>query len=107
MQAHLAPSIASQSAFPLHFLEAPGEEKASHSSNITWNRNAAKPLDGPPGDPDDKPDNKKRNKMIDIKRKDKFLIDSTALKADMGRSRGNMKCEVNHFERRTKLTIND
>ena len=35
------------------------------------------------------------------------MIDSTALKAAKGRTRGSIKCEVERFERGTDLTIKD
>ena len=49
----------------------------------------------------------KRDREIDLKRKGQFLIDSTALRSAKGRSRGNMKGEVERFERGTDLTIKD
>ena len=58
-------------------------------------------------DPDLDPEKKKRNKAIDAKRKGRFLDDSESLKAAKGRRRGNMKCEVERYERRTDLTIED
>ena len=67
---------------------------------------AAQPPGGPLGDPDDDP-HKKRDKEIDLQRKGQFLIDSAALKSAKGRTRGNMKCEVERFERGTDLTIKD
>ena len=67
----------------------------------------AQPLSGPPGDPDDDPDKKKRDREIDLKQNGQFLIDSTALMSAKGRSRGNMKCEVERFESGTDLTIKD
>ena len=67
----------------------------------------AQPPGGPPGDPDDDPDKKKRDREIDLKRKGQFLIDSTALRSAKGRSGGNMKFEVERFERGTDLTIKD
>ena len=48
-----------------------------------------------------------RNKAIDAKRKQQFLIDSEPLKAAEGRLTGNMKCEVELYERGTDLTIRD
>ena len=64
---------------------------------------------GPPDpDPDDDPpDKKKRNKEIDSKRKGEFQIDSAFLKTAKSRPRGNMRCEVERFERGTDLTIKD
>ena len=67
----------------------------------------ALPPVGPPDDPDEDPDKKKRDKDIDNKRNGEFLIDSTALKAAKGRTRGSMKCEVERVERGTDLTIKD
>ena len=55
--------------------------------------------DPPPPDPDDDPDKKKRNKEIDAKRKDDFEINSDSLKNSKAHARGNMKCEVEKFER--------
>ncbi len=58
-------------------------------------------------DPDGDPEKKKLNKAIDAKRKGQFLIDSESLKAAKGQLRGNMKCEVERYERGTDLTIED
>ena len=65
------------------------------------------PPGGPSDDPDEDPDKKKRDKDIDNKRKNEFLIDITALKAAKGRIRGSMKCEIERIERGTDLTIKD
>lgn len=56
--------------------------------------------DPPDPDPDeDPPDRKKRNKEIDAKRKGDFQIDSESLSTAKNWSRGNMRCEVERFER--------
>ena len=63
---------------------------------------------GPPDDPDEgDPDKRRREREIDAKCKGVFSIDSAALRAAKGRSRGSMKCEVEQFERGTDLTIKD
>ena len=63
---------------------------------------------GPPdGDGDGDPEKKKRDKEIDSKRKGEFTIDSEYIKQSKSRPRGNMKCEVERFERGTDLTIKD
>ena len=61
----------------------------------------------PDPDLDGDPEKKNRNKAIDAKCKGQFLIDSESLKAANGRLRGNMKCEVDRYERGTDLTIVD
>ena len=58
-------------------------------------------------DPEPDPEKKTRDKAIDSKRKERFLIDSESLRAAKGRLRGNMKCEVERYERGTVLTIED
>ena len=58
-------------------------------------------------DLDCEPEKIKRDKTIDAKRKGQFVIDSEYLKATKGRARGNMKCEVDRYERGTDLTIKD
>ena len=67
---------------------------------------SAGPSQNPPDpDPDPDPEKKKRDKAIDAKRKGRFIIDSESLTAAKGRLRGNMKCEVERYERGTDLTI--
>ena len=61
--------------------------------------------ESPDPDPDGDPEKKKRIKAIDAKRKGQFLIVSESLKSAKGRLRGNMKCEVERYERGTDLTI--
>ena len=61
----------------------------------------------PDPDPEPDPEKKKRDKAIDAKRKGQFLIDSESLKAAKGRLRGNMKCEVEQYERGIDLTIDN
>ena len=80
---------------------------SNSSPSIGSKGGAAQPPGGPTGDPDDDPDKKKRDNEIDLKRQRQFLIDSAALKSTKGRSRGDMKCEVERFERGTDLTITD
>ena len=53
------------------------------------------------------PERRKRNQEIDAKRKNEFEINSESLKASKSKTRGNMKCEVDKFERGTDLTIKD
>ena len=84
-----------------------GEAPSSKTPSGGTYSGGAQPPGGPPGDPDDDPDKKKRDREIDLKRKGQFLIDSTALRSAKGRSQGNMKCEVERFERGTDLTIKD
>ena len=90
-----APSAATQSSLLLHPSEAPsGEAPSSSTPSAGAKGGAAQPPGGPPSEPDDNSDKRKRDKQIDIKRKDKFLIDNTALKSAKSRFRENMKCEV-------------
>ena len=63
--------------------------------------------EAPHGDPNEDPERKKRDKEIDAKRKGVFLIDSEAFKAAKSRTRINMRCEVERFERGTDLNIKD
>ena len=99
----------SSQSFPSsHIPKVPsGEAPSSGTPSGGTQGGGAQPPGGPPGDPDDDPDKKKRDREIDLKRKCQFLIDSTALRSAKGRSRGNMKCEVDRFERGTDLTIKD
>ena len=78
----------------------------SHNSE-RQRRGGGSSQEPPDPDPDGDPENKKRNKAIDEKRKGQFLIDSESLKAAKGRLRGSMKCEVERYERGTDLTIGD
>ena len=78
------------------------------SASLSGTGGGALRKEGPPdGDEDDDPEKKKRDKEIDSKRKGEFSIDSEYLKQSKSRSRGNMKCEVERFERGTDLTIKD
>ena len=62
----------------------------------------------PDGDPGDDPAKRKRDKEIDDKRKGQFQINSEAIKTVKSRTpRGNVKCDVDRFERGTDLTIQD
>ena len=66
---------------------------------------SAGPSQNPPDpDPDPDPEKKKRDKAIDAKRIGRFFIDNESMKAAKGRLRGNMKCEVERYERGTDLT---
>ena len=74
---------------------------------ITKNAFYQKPSGAPPKDPNEDPKRKKRDKVIDVKRKGVFLIDSEAFKIAKSRSRSNMKCEVERIEKCTDLKIKD
>ena len=85
----------------------PSIENPNNSGKQTG---AAEPNRSPPDpdpDPDGDPEKRKRDKTIDAKRKGQFPIDSDYLKATKGRARGNMKCEVERYERGTDLNIKD
>jgi hypothetical protein len=83
----------------------PSIENPNNSGKQTG---AAEPNRSPPDpdpDPDGDPEKRKRDKTIDAKRKSQFPLDSDYLKATKGRARGNMKCEVERYERGTDLNI--
>ena len=92
-----------------------GGQQPANLVEWKWMSGSGRPPGGagagaPSPDPDpggDDPDKKKRHKEIDSKRKGEFQIDSESLKAAKSRPRGNMKCEVERFERGTDLTIKD
>ena len=101
-----SPPVATQPTPPSHLVEGFGGNCPSSSSGSTESKSGfALPPGGPLDNPDKNSDKKKRDKHIDNKRKGKFLIDSTALKAAKGRTRGSMNCEVERYERGTDLNI--
>ena len=53
----------------------------------------------PVPNPDPDPEKKTRDKAIDAKRIGRCLIDSESLRSAKGRLRGNMKCDVERYER--------
>ena len=83
----------------------PPENSALSFGKLSGSANPSQ--NSPDPDPDPDPEKKKRDKTIDAKRKQGFLIDSESLKAAKDRLRGNMKCEVERYERGTNLTIED
>ena len=77
-----APSAATHPTPPSHLAKVLGGNCPSSGSGSTGSKGGpALPTGGPPDDPDEDPDKKIRDKNIDNKRKNEFLIDSTALKA--------------------------
>ena len=100
IQNTMTPTSVSQSKVQL----PPGD--GSHSSGRR--SGSAGPSQNPPDpDPEPDPEKTKRDKAIDAKQIGRFLIYSESLRAAKGRLRGNMKCEVERYERGTDLTIED
>ena len=94
---------------PTSTIQAPNQTlipQGDNSHNFERQRGGGGSSQGPPNpDPDGDPEKKNRNKAIDAKRKGQFLIDSESLKAAKVRLRGNMKFEVERYERGTNLTF--
>ena len=110
----VAASVLKVQAPPAHLSGAPRLEGSDGSApsigaGYTGHKHSTLPPGGPPEDPTRKTANQTNASAtdIDVKRKGEFLIDSAALRAANGRSRGSMKCEVEQFERGSDLTIKD
>ena len=108
MPLHQVPPTSSQSSTPSNSPKVSSEKAFSSGTFLSRiQAGGANPPGRPPGDTDDDPDKRKDYREINFKRKGRFLIDSTALTSAKGRSRGNMKCEVDRFERGTDFIIKD
>ena len=75
------PVLATTSSVPSTLNQPPAD--ASLDSSI-GGKISSTPTGGPPGDPDEDSEKRKRDKEIDAKRKGVFLIDSAVLKAAKG-----------------------
>ena len=82
-------------------------DNSASATKSTPSKDSSRTPPDPDPDPEGDGDKKKQYKQIDDKRKGQFLIDSDYLTNFKGRGRGNMKCEVERYERGTDLTIQD